>query len=92
MRVRWTERALKDIDGIYQYIAQDSIQHAQKTIAGIKLVAHAAAKNVMSGRVVPEYNNPKIRERFYRRYRVIYRMLVREIEIIAVSHGSRLFG
>ena len=43
------------------------------------------------GRVVPELNRPDIRELLYERYRVIYRVGPRWIEVLTVRHGRRHF-
>ena len=42
------------------------------------------------GRIVPEYADPKIREIIYRNYRIVYQIEDRAVEIITVSHGSKL--
>jgi len=44
----------------------------------------------MLGRVVPEFGEPLIRERFHRQYRIIYRVIEGGIEVDAVLHGARL--
>ena len=45
----------------------------------------------LSGRIVPEENNEKIREHFVFSYRVIYEILNNNhIAVIAVIHGKQL--
>ncbi|HYI09317.1 MAG TPA: type II toxin-antitoxin system RelE/ParE family toxin [Thermoanaerobaculia bacterium] len=43
------------------------------------------------GRVVPEIGDPSVRELlvFRQRYRMIYRVLEREVQILAFIHGAR---
>jgi len=41
------------------------------------------------GRIVPEYNNPDLREVIYKNYRIIYLIKRQQLEIISVIHGSR---
>ncbi len=41
------------------------------------------------GRVVPEENDPDIRELFVRSYRLIYRVRPGEVQIINFIHGAR---
>jgi len=43
-----------------------------------------------SGRIVPEIDDPEIRERFVYSYRVIYRVETDRLLIVAVVHGRRL--
>ena len=45
-----------------------------------------------SGRIVPEIDDPAIRERFVYSYRVIYRVATDRLLIVAVVHGRRLLG
>ncbi len=42
------------------------------------------------GRVVPEIGEKNIRERFVYSYRVIYRIELEPILVVAVIHGSRV--
>jgi plasmid stabilization system protein ParE len=42
------------------------------------------------GRVVPELENPQVRERFIYSYRLIYELKGEEIHVLAVIHGKRL--
>ena len=42
------------------------------------------------GRVVPEFGDDQIRELLAYSYRIIYRVLEREVLIVAVVHGKRL--
>ena len=42
------------------------------------------------GRVVPELDEPNIRELILRNYRIIYRILGEKIQIVRLFHGSRI--
>jgi len=42
------------------------------------------------GRKVPEYEAEDIREIFEGDYRIIYRIKPRQLDVLAVIHGSRL--
>jgi len=44
------------------------------------------------GRIVPEENDPNIRELFIQSYRLIYRLRGNEVEIINFIHGARDLG
>jgi plasmid stabilization system protein ParE len=44
-----------------------------------------------SGRRVPEYDDPNIREIIEPPYRLIYRIKIDQIDILAVIHGARRF-
>ena len=40
--------------------------------------------------MVPEYEMESLREKFYKHYRIVYRIKNEVIEIVAISHGARL--
>jgi plasmid stabilization system protein ParE len=42
------------------------------------------------GRMIPEIANPEIRELVFKKYRIIYRIKEKRIEILTVFEGHRL--
>lgn len=44
----------------------------------------------LAGRMVPELNDPNVRERFIYSYRVIYEVVPERVNVLAVLHGRRL--
>ncbi len=44
-----------------------------------------------SGRIVPEHQNPTLREVLEGSYRIVYRRLPAEVQVLTVVHGARLF-
>lgn len=88
--VVWSPEALEDVEAIADYIARDSAFYAGAVVE--KMLAAAAALDQFpeSGRVVPELNQPEIRERFVYSYRLIYRIEGARILVTAVIHGKRL--
>jgi len=42
------------------------------------------------GRIVPELDDPNIRELILRNYRLIYRILGEKVQIVRLFHGSRV--
>ena len=86
----WSQEALDDIDNIAEYIGRDSIYHAQQVVEQIFELGDSLTNQPELGRVVPELNNPLIRERFIYSYRLIYEINVFGVHIMAVIHGKRL--
>jgi len=66
-----------------QYYATNFVNKIIDTVDILKIFPE-------SGRIVPEYNNPAMREILYKNYRIIYRISGNVIEIITVYHGSSL--
>jgi toxin ParE1/3/4 len=86
----WSQVSLDDIDDIAEYISRDSEYHAQQVVERIFETGTTIVQHPKIGRVVPELNNPLIRERFIYSYRLIYEISDQEIRVLAVIHGSRL--
>ncbi|MFO0592023.1 MAG: type II toxin-antitoxin system RelE/ParE family toxin [Polyangiaceae bacterium] len=90
-RLRWTQRAILDLEEIDAYIAADDPIAAQRWVN--RLVDHAAkaAWTPYAGRVVPEFGRTEIRELLLRSYRIVYRIRGDEIQVLTVFEGHRLF-
>ena len=90
MSMVWTERAGRQLDQIYNYIALDSTLYALQTVEKIIEKAESISQFPGKGRVVPEYERDDIREIFHHPYRIIYLIRNENIEILSVIHGARL--
>ena len=88
MNVRWTDTAERHLDAIYDYIAQDSVTYALRTIDRITRNSQQIGDFPLSGRPVPEYDFGQMREVFVGSYRIIYHIKPEQIDIIAVLHGA----
>ena len=88
-QIKWSLKALNNLEEIYNYIASDSKYYAslfaKRTIAIVKDIP----KFPQAGRIVPEYNNKNLREKIYQNYRIVYRIKKNYIEIVAIIHSAR---
>jgi len=89
-RVVWSPRALEDVDSIATYISRDSTAHASAVVTKIIRVTRTMRRFPFAGRVVPEFQDKSLRERFVYSYRVIYRVREQTVIVAAVIHGNRL--
>jgi toxin ParE1/3/4 len=90
--VIWAESARDALDDVITYIAQDSHEAAVHVLeAAIETAARLATLSER-GRVVPETNDPAIREMFVFRYRLMYRVEDKRVVIVAFLHGARDFA
>jgi plasmid stabilization system protein ParE len=87
--VRWTFPARNDLRQIHAYIANDSRYYAQKVVHEIVGKARSLESFPVKGRVVPEIEDPNVREVFIYSYRLIYEIAADEIRVLAVIHGKR---
>ena len=88
--IKWSPQAVRDVESIRDYIAQDSPRYAQLTIERIIASVERLQAFPQSGRVVPERGDPAIREVIVGPFRVVYRYRSGVVEIATVFRGSRL--
>lgn len=88
----WSERAISDMENIYDYIANDSPLYAQLNSEGIVKSVERLQEFPESGRHLPEFPQMPHREVIVGKYRVVYcyDSNSNEVKIITVVHGARL--
>ena len=91
MRILWSPQSLRDLDAIREYIAKDSEHYADLTIARIFSAVEQLIQFPQSGRIVPERDEPEIREVIVGRFRVVYRIQDELIEVATVFRAAREF-
>jgi toxin ParE1/3/4 len=90
--IKFTERALKDIDETAEYIARNSNQFARKFASSIFEKVKIIQNFPKIGRIVDEFGIDEIREIFYHQYRIVYHIISeKEIHILTIQHSSRNF-
>jgi addiction module RelE/StbE family toxin len=90
-KISLSESAYADLANIEAYIAQDSPSVARNFVNRIFEKMEQLYVHPESGRIVPEFNNKKIRELLLKKYRIVYQIVSEEeITILRVVHGSRL--
>ena len=89
-RLRWTPRARRDLFEIGRYIARDDPKAARRWVRQLRERAHEATVAPLGGRRVPELGRNDIREVLLRSYRIVYRVLGREVHVLTIFEGHRL--
>ena len=87
--IRWAPRATSHLEQICEYISRDSQTYAHIFAKKMLLIVEGIASFSKIGRVVPEYNDPSLRERIYGNYRIVYRLKDGVVEIAAICHGAQ---
>ena len=88
----FTAEAIRDIEEIRAYIAQDSARYADRQVQRFYLEVERLARFPLSGRMVPEVEVYSVREVIIGNYRMMYRLLEPDIvEIMIIHHGKRRF-
>ena len=77
------------LDEAVGYVAQDSRTAAERLL--IEALDAASSLDVFSerGRVVPEVNQPNVRQLLVQRYRLLFEVTASEVHILAFIHGAR---
>jgi addiction module RelE/StbE family toxin len=90
MKIRWSYEALERLIEIEDYISKDSSVRAIQFVDQLIENAELLSGKPLMGRIVPELANPDIRELVFKKYRIIYRLKEKRIEILTVFEGHRL--
>jgi toxin ParE1/3/4 len=91
-RVTWTDEARSALDEAISHIVQESPQGARSLLEHALEAATNLATMSERGRVVPEQDDPAIREIFVGRYRFLYEVTPSDVLILAFLHGARDFA
>jgi len=90
-RIVWSPSARADLKSIVSFIGEEDPPTARKF--GLKIIGcvEQAARFPESGRIVPEFENPTVRELILSSYRIAYRVNTdaKEIDIARVWHAKR---
>jgi len=89
-QVRWTPRAADDFEAIAEFIAADSPHYASLFVTDTLAAVERLIDFPRSGRIVPEAQDPALREFVLVNYRIVYRVKDDLAEILTVYHGARL--
>ncbi|CAN5357433.1 hypothetical protein BH23BAC3_BH23BAC3_34090 [soil metagenome] len=74
MEIVWANQALHKLNKLVDYIALDDVVTAEKWALKLIEKTDQLIEQPESGRIVPEYSEPNLRELIFGNYRVIYRI------------------
>ena len=89
--VRWTVPAKRDLKKIFEFIVEDSKFYAQKVSQDIIDSTEKLNQFPEIGKMVPEIEEPNIRELIVYSYRLVYEIKPESIDVLAIIHGKRDF-
>ncbi len=90
--VIWAKSAVKDLEEIIDYIAQDRPLTARKLLFQIKERVNTLASSPARGRYIPELKKEGIlnyRELIIRPWRIMYRVSEKSVYILAIIDSRR---
>lgn len=91
VKIKWTDKAVRHLEAIYEYIAKDSKIYAKRYVKSLIDSTETLKRMPECGRKVPEFDNVAFREIFYRNHRIVYRLtdINKHIDILAVVHVAQ---
>jgi toxin ParE1/3/4 len=87
--LRWSKRALQDLDQGLDYIAHFNPDAAHQLRLSIQDALEHVGAFPKSARVVPEAGDPRIREALREPFRIMYEIHPMELRILAVRRMER---
>lgn len=88
-KVIWTTSALGDLEAAAEYIGRDSPHFAASLISEVLEAGRSLSSLSERGRHVPELSDPDLRELLIQPYRLIYRVGIDSVWVLALIHGRR---
>ncbi|MCW3130061.1 MAG: type II toxin-antitoxin system RelE/ParE family toxin [Methanophagales archaeon] len=89
-KIIWSPKAINALGRICDYIGENSEYYTRLFAENVFKRIEQLVLFPYSGRIVPEYNQPDLRELIYQNYRIIYRVKKDFVEIVWITHGARL--
>ncbi len=88
-KITWTASAVDDVEQIGKFIERDSLHYACVVVSKLYDAVDRLRKFPLSGRKVPEVDDPGLREIIIDGYRIIYRLRKSTIYVLTVIHGRQ---
>ena len=90
-QVIFSPKAVKDLEKIVRYIAINNPEAAKKIGQQLLNKAKELSNFPLRGQIVPEFNDPSLRQLILKPYRIIYRVeeSKKQISIARFWHSSR---
>ena len=89
--VRWSAQAVDDLQEIHDYIARQSPRYAAVVAGRLVAAVDRVREFPESGRIVPELNEPAVREVLHGAYRIVYELQPDVAVVLTVFRASRAF-
>ena len=90
-RVVWSPTALEDLEAIAAYIGRDSVNYATAVVRKVFATARSLSDFPLAGRMIPELEDERLREKLVYSYRMLYRVEGKVVTIAAVIHARQSF-
>ncbi len=90
MEVIFTDQFLDRVEECTDYIALDHVSTAIKWARGVIEQCQKLSNQPKSGRIVPEFRRPEIREIIHGNYRLVYELKPNQIDMLTIWHTRQI--
>ena len=91
IRVRFADSALRDLEDLRNWYDEQGVPHVgERLLEEIVKRIEALGRNPDMGRVVPEFDQPFLRELIHPPFRIVYRRDPDRVRIVRVWRSERL--
>lgn len=90
MEIIFTERFVTRVEECTDYIALDHIPAAIEWAEGVFEHCEQLRTQPDSGRMVPEFNRPEIKELIHGNYRLVYELKPKQVYMLTIWHTSQV--
>ena len=87
--IQWTGPAIRELEEALDYIAQDNQEAADRLAQGAIKAVSRLSRFPTSGRMVPEFEDPNLREVIHAPFRMIYEFREGRVYILAVVRAEQ---
>jgi len=93
-KVNLSQQAQNDLEHIFYYIADDSINNANNFIHQLEIKIYSLENLPYRHPLIPEnkFFGTDYRHLNYKKYRIIYRVTGKSVFILRVIHGAKLLN
>jgi len=90
VEIIFTDHFLERIEECSDYIALDHVPTAIKWAQGVFEHCHKLIEQPDSGRIVPEFRRPELREIIHGNYRLVYEVKPHQIDMLTIWHTRQM--
>jgi len=88
-KIIWSQKSIRDIEVIAEFISQDSIERANNFVQKLIESTDRLMDFPYSGRIIQELGDKSVREVIYGSYRIMYKIQNNEVFISGIIHTAR---
>ena len=90
MEIIFTDRFLDRVEECTDYIVLDHVPTTIEWARGVFEQCQKLSDQPESGRIVPEFRRPEIREIIHGNYRLVYELKTNQIDMLTIWHTRQM--